>query len=1422
MAGNESLVYAMLDSAATSSAILSETADSVNAEIYQQSCRLSTFGSSTESQRDFADFKIQPLDRSFEIEVKEALVGQILTTERDHPPRNCDIAHLEYLRDVQLIELDDPTIGVILDASTARMWFGGEVREGPPDGVIGIRTRFGWSLIGPVSGQSDSDIHEADVCVLSTEEQSLQEMIAHMFRHEFIMTGHCVSPPEMIHPSEKDEFALQQMKDSVEFDGKIGHYRVALPWREGRAEAAKILSGIDSYANAKSRLMKEKRKLELDPVRKEGVFKQIRETISEGHARLVDPNRDVTGLPIWYMPILIVTRPDKPGKFRVCQDAAAKVNDVYLNGLLCTGPDLLSKLVGVLFRFRRHEVALSADIRNFFHMIHVAEEDIGALRFLFFKDESMTEIIELESTVHIFGASSSPPIANFTLKHHAERIRGKYGDEVADFIQQSFYVDDFLNSFPTIDKARDMRLKLTAALLEGGFDLTKWASSHPEVLIDPSPSPSLSSSPSLPSPPSQTTNERERSPETMEESSSMEENNDEATTLKEEIEQTLREDKFEPAKQLTQPATNPQIGKVLGVGYCHENDSLFVRVTEKAKITVSTKRDMLRLVHSVFDPTGLVSPFTLKGRLFFHRANELCPSWDSPLPDEILDPFNKWKETIFELEKIKIPRWISSPAYLDSKCDLVIFCDSSKEGYGMVGYVRRYFEGRDDAHVAQLFSKSLVVPTGMHKYPIENQEEHNDSIPRLELHAARLAAVVRDQIVREAGEKFERVFMFSDSNTVLNWICDFDRKFKTFENFRVKKIRLLTDTAEWRHVPSKSNPADVCSHGLNATDTDLWHFFHSGPEWLARPMAEWPPTRPAPKTTEVKINSIATFSPLQLVAINATKVMPDLGISEEKTEDWRLSLARKRDTWRRKVRFIARAEKTFIAFGKFLKLKKIQRELKKLKFDFGLTVKEYQAAEIQLINAIQRTHFDKEIRSLLRLGITSHNSHQELRSKTCLTNLSPFLDNNLTMRVGSRIGNAESISYEAKFPIILPKSDEHVNALVMYQHEKLLHVSINHLFHALRARFHIIGGRQTVSNIIRRCIICQKMEKRPLDQKEGELPPERVNFIKPFRCTSIDVCGPYGVKQGGRQTHKRWILIANCMATRAIQLLPLKDMSTGTLINALIKLHNSFPGIEVIYSDNGSNFRGASREIREAVKAWNATQINEDLMSYGIEWKWSPPNCPSFGGCWERLVRSAKKHLKFVLETDNLNIDTFETALSQVAAILNDRPLTYASSNINDMRVLSPSNFLYPYTITPSSTTILPPIPAGGDHLRSSWRDVRRLATLFQSRWKEEYLRTLMPRTKWHFSKPNLYIGQLVLLVDDQEARRGWRIAKVEKILSEDKNHVRRVLVMTADKKLFERHVTKLVPLELDQEDDRHDGQDQIMTRSKKKELTST
>ena len=119
----------------------------------------------------------------------------------------------------------------------------------------------------------------------------------------------------------------------------------------------------------------------------------------------------------------------------------------------------------------------------------------------------------------------------------------------------------------------------------------------------------------------------------------------------------------------------------------------------------------------------------------------------------------------------------------------------------------------------------------MHKRVLKDQEDHCDSIPKIELEAARLLARKRDELLRLSGEHITRTIMMTDSMTVLNWINDFDKRFKTFEHFRLKQIRLLTDVSEWRHIPGEHNPADLCGRGLDPLDPK-WTYFHQAPPYL--------------------------------------------------------------------------------------------------------------------------------------------------------------------------------------------------------------------------------------------------------------------------------------------------------------------------------------------------------------------------------------------------------------------------------------------------------------------------------------------------------------------------------------------------------------------------------------------------------------
>jgi transposase InsO family protein len=62
--------------------------------------------------------------------------------------------------------------------------------------------------------------------------------------------------------------------------------------------------------------------------------------------------------------------------------------------------------------------------------------------------------------------------------------------------------------------------------------------------------------------------------------------------------------------------------------------------------------------------------------------------------------------------------------------------------------------------------------------------------------------------------------------------------------------------------------------------------------------------------------------------------------------------------------------------------------------------------------------------------------------------------------------------------------------------------------------------------------------------------------------------------------------------------------------------------LQKIISDNGTNFRGAERELADALQQLDQTKIHNEMTAKGIQWEFIPPRSPHMGGVWERLVQS--------------------------------------------------------------------------------------------------------------------------------------------------------------------------------------------------------
>ena len=146
----------------------------------------------------------------------------------------------------------------------------------------------------------------------------------------------------------------------------------------------------------------------------------------------------------------------------------------------------------------------------------------------------------------------------------------------------------------------------------------------------------------------------------------------------------------------------------------------------------------------------------------------------------------------------------------------------------------------------------------------------------------------------------------------------------------------------------------------------------------------------------------------------------------------------------------------------------------------------------------------------------------------------------------------------------------------------------------------------------------------------ADLPPARLRIFKPpFFSTGVDCFGPYVIKVG-RRSEKRWGVIFKCLTTRCVHLDLLNSIDADAFLLALRRFIARRGTPFEVLSDQGTNFRGAERELKEAFAAMEP-QLQERLAKQRIKFKFNPPAAPHFGGAWEREIQSVKKALQVVI-----------------------------------------------------------------------------------------------------------------------------------------------------------------------------------------------
>jgi hypothetical protein len=954
------------------------------------------------------------------------------------------------------------------------------------------------------------------------------------------------------------------------------------------------------------------------------------------------------------------------------------------------GTSLQSELRDILMRWRMHRVCFVADIIKMYLQIMVRREDTDLQR-IFWRFSPEEDLREYRLLTVIFGTASAPFLALRTLKQIAidEASTEEY-DHARDIIQNSFYMDDVLSGGDTEEIAIEAKRQLTEVLRRGGFELQKWASNNKTFM-----------------------------------------------------------NTVEPEKR----AKNAEIGinsketiKTLGIAWQSSEDTLLimnnVNTLPHERIT---KRTVLTVIASLFDPMGWLAPSVVMAKIFMQKLWAKRLSWDEELPETLKVEWMKFCKGIKELSKIKLERWIGT-ANTNQLVELHGFADASMAAYAGVVYCR-VIQSDGRVRVSLVIARTKVAPL------------KELTLPRLELSAALLLSQLLKRTATAMRIDSKNTYAWTDSKVTLAWILGDPLKWTTFVKNRVIAINNHIDTT-WSYVNTKENPADPASRGVSPEKLNENTLWFNGPAFLQQ--KEWK-KETGELVDDTDLEKRKTFKCATLTTV------------KEKEESFILTLANRYSSLRKLVAVIAYCRR-------WVNLKE------KRNLPTFVTHEEREEALTICIKLSQHLEFPEEVEALT--------NRRPLKKGSRLLSLTPFLDDKGVLRVGGRLKHAD-LEFLSKHPVIISKRNVLIQLLLYDAHKKTLHGGPQLMTTYLRGRYWLIDAGNTVKSYVRNCFPCAKQKAKTITQLMGDLPETRVKPSRPFYISGVDFAGPVNVRMSpgrGSKSFKAYICIFICMSTKAIHIECVSNMTMEAFMAAFKRFTSRRGFVKEMWSDHGTNFVAASKELLETWRLGQCSipvELAALLDTKGTKWKFIPPGSPNHGGLWEAGVKSIKFHLKRTIGDATPTFEELNTLLTQIEACLNSRPLSPLSDHPDDLEPLTPSHFLVgePLITIPERDFTEYKV-----HSLSRWQYIQKMLQIFWRKWQSEYLTRLQQRPKWKTKQPEFQIGDLVMIKDQRYPPSKWLLGRVlQKYPGQD--NVTRTYDLRTVSGVLTRTISKLCPL---------------------------
>lgn len=1115
------------------------------------------------------------------------------------------------------------------------------------------------------------------------------------------------------------------------------HWDAKYPWTEDPASLPNNKRAVQAC------FLRMEKQLSKEPDWKVAYTTQIHEMVERGAAiKLTSEAMDRWNGPVWYVSHLVAPNPHSvTTPVRIVWNSSQKYKGVSMNDLLLKGPDVLNPIRAVLLRFRQGVHAALGDIKKMYNSVWLEEREMHLHRFLW-RDSPEEEIGEYAITRVNIGDKPAGCIAQLAMKETASLPNFIHLEDERRVIEEDSYVDDLLTSHNDLNRLDQITAGVEKVLKAGGFFLKPWVRSGQSGR-----------------------------------------KGTEADVLNQEQGNTL----------ILPNQMREGDNKALGIGYQVDEDQLYMLTAvnfskRKKKMRVGkdlleeevrsetpnplTRRALLSQVAALYDPIGLVAPVKQKGAILVRKAFQeggggklTQETWDQPLSESLREEAIQLFEEYAQLGQVKFHRSLTPPDWKGTPW-AITFSDGSDKTYGAVMYLR--WETSQGVEVRFVEAKAKLTPL----------DQKGDAV-KAEICGAVFAARIRKYVEKHARLKIERWFHLLDSQTVLGAIQRENYGYQTFFANRVGEIQKAGPVQDWWWIRGDLNIADIITRGGTPEDLKGNSTWQDGPEFLKWPVEEWP----IQSAGEVAAQARESVNKLQRKAFSAALTRAQakksqqkedpLAMQENPCQEAKPTLPRRKPTgW---VRHLV-DEKRFSSLTKLVRvialIRRAAEKWLKRKPNPKQAKWEATAPNQAGLTGTELQHAREDLFLSAQDDVTFPD--------TTLSRLAVFKDVDSGLLVcGGRI---QMFNEDETAVPVLP-FEAWVSTLLAQESHEANHEGVAGTFLQMRKTAWVIKGRRIAKKIVDSCIICRKNRAKLCQQIMADLPPERTSPAAPFEFTTMDLFGPYEVKDEvkKRTRLKVWGIVFCCMASRAIHTDVVSDQSSEGFLLAYQRFASLRGHPRKLWSDPGSNFVGAKPALEKLYKfldQLNKSEVENLAAKHGTEWSWKihPADSPHRNGAAEAVVRIVKRALSNLGGDGLFTWGEFQTFLLMAANLANERPIDARTQSREDCVEY----------ITPNSLLLGRANPKGdpGDFQFDGYpykrlKSIQAEVSRFWKKWSQLAGPNLFIRNKWHTKERNVAVGDVVWLADQNALRGQYKLARVVGANTDSKGIVRDVLVRT-------------------------------------------